>query len=114
MSSNLEFFDPTKGFGFSSDARVQFPAAADLLSTLDRLGIARALVFHYEAKAFHPGLGNRRLWDELQSTPGAENRLFPCAVIAPVTRYDRAALPELRAAMQNKSVSATRYFSSPN
>ena len=66
---DLEFFDPTKSFGFSADERVQFPAAADLLRELGRQGIARALVFHHEAAAFHPASGNRRLLADIGSTP---------------------------------------------
>ncbi len=109
-----EFFDPTKEFGFCCDVRTQFPTAADLLRDLDRLGIARALAYHNEARAFHPGPGNRSLLREIESTPGAAGRLIPAAVVSPAMCFDKYALPQLKEAMKAERVRALRYFAGGN
>lgn len=109
-ASVMEFFDPTKAIGRSFDRPTEFLTAADLLVSMNRLGIARAVVYHHEARAYHPGPGNRWLLEELDATPEARARLAPAAVVSPALRYDRHALPELRAAMEAGRVRALRYF----
>ncbi len=114
MSHLPEFFDPTKEIGFCCDQRTQFATATDLLHEMDRLGIARALTYHNEARAFHPGPGNRLLLQKIEKTPGARERLIPAAVISPIMRYDNCALPELKMAMKEGRVRGLRYFAGRN
>jgi predicted TIM-barrel fold metal-dependent hydrolase len=110
MSANLELFDPTKTFGPTCDAPPQFLAAADLLAHMDRLGIARALAYYSEARTFLTGLGNEWLLEKLAAVPAAQNRIFPAAVIAPSTRYNRGTLPRLKEHLVAGRIRALRYF----
>lgn len=105
-----ELFDTTKALGPASDRRVQFSAVDDLLRYMDRLGIARALVYLDEARTFHPALGNRWLLERLVDAQAACGRLFPAAVVAPDLRYDRSGLSELKAALAAGTLRALRYF----
>lgn len=114
MTADLELFDPTKSFGPDSNGRTQFSTATELLSYMDRLGIARALVYYSEARFFMPGEGNALLLEKLASTPAASNRLFPAAVVSPAQRYHRDALEQLQELMQTERLRALRYFGSYN
>ena len=66
MNADLEFFDSTKGFGFSADERVQFSAVADLLGALDRLGIAR-VGFSSRGQSVSSGSGKSALAARIRS-----------------------------------------------
>ena len=111
MTANFELFDPTRSFGPTCDAPPQFLTATDLLTAMDRLGIARSLVYYSEARSFLTGAGNRWLLEKLDATPGARNRLIPAAVISPATRFNRDALPQLKEQMEQGRIRALRYFS---
>ncbi len=55
--------------------------ASELLTEMDRLGIAEALVYHAMAMDGHPEEGNARLMREIAGQP----RLHPCWVLLPTT-----------------------------
>ncbi|MEO6906899.1 MAG: amidohydrolase family protein [Abditibacteriaceae bacterium] len=111
MTANFELFDPTKSFGPTCDAPPQFLTAADLLTAMDRLGIARSLVYYSEARSYLTGAGNRWLVEKLDATPGAQNRLIPAAVISPAARFNSDTLPQLKEQMEQGRIRALRYFS---
>jgi predicted TIM-barrel fold metal-dependent hydrolase len=110
MIANLELFDPTRTFGPTCDAPPQFLTAAELLAAMDRLGIARALAYYSEARSYLTGAGNEWLLEKLAATPGAQDRLIPAAVISPATRFNRGALPQLKAHLGAGRIRALRYF----
>ncbi len=110
MTTNLEFFDPTKSFGLRSNEPAQFREASDLLREMDRLGIARSLVYYSEARDYLTGEGNRWLLEKLDETPNAKNRLWPAAVVSPSTRFNRGALSQLEEYMADGRIRALRYF----
>jgi len=82
MTGLPPLFDSTKYIGTGFPERPDFPAGADLLAHLDRLGIDRAVVWHTEARGPHPMAGNEQLVREIAAA-GAQDRLIPALAIAP-------------------------------
>ncbi len=61
-----------------TDARVPWKRAA-LLADMRHAGIHGALVYHWLAREYDPGYGNRVLLEEI----AGEERLWPCWVLLP-------------------------------
>lgn len=78
---------------------------AELLTEMDRLGIAEALVYHASAREGHPTEGNRRLLDLL----AGQDRLHPCWVLLPDTG-EMGPPQGVVAEMVSRGVRAARIF----
>ena len=106
----LMLFDANGSFGSGAKARPDLETPADLLAHMDRLGIARALVWHVAARDLNPTWGNRRLGQAIQATDGAEERLTPTYTIAPTMLYEPGAMEDLVGAMSSGQVRALWVF----
>ncbi len=109
MPIPTSLFDVNARVGYSSWEEPDFRRIGDLLAHLDRLGIARALVWHVAARDFHTRWGNERLLAEIASTPGAQGRLLPAFVLTPTMLHERGALEALVQRMEQHQVRAVRY-----
>ena len=57
-------------FGNSSYGAPAFPTPKEVLAHIDRLGVARSLVWNIESRDGNCPWSNRRLLDEIARTPG--------------------------------------------
>lgn len=99
MSAPLPLFDANGCFGKPATGGSDFPTIAARLAHMDRLGISRALVWNTEAQQHNATASNRKLLDEIASTPGASGRIVPSLVISPLMLYERDGVAALRRQM---------------
>lgn len=78
----------------------------DILSAMDRAGIAGALVYAGWARDYAPGYGNERLYEELAKN----DRFYGCYVIAPGYTGSFLKPDEFISDMKNKRMVATKMF----
>jgi hypothetical protein len=105
-----QLFDANGQVGYGARSRPDFPTCRDLLKHMDRLGIARSLVWSTTARDQHPATGNRRLLAELDSLEAASRRrLTPSLVIAPTMLYEPGAVDDLARSIQS-GIRALRVF----
>ncbi|MHB9129866.1 MAG: amidohydrolase family protein [Armatimonadota bacterium] len=109
MASLPTLFNANALVGFSAAARPDFPACADLLEHMDRLGIARSLTYHAAAKDFNQRWGNSKLLEDIASTPGARERIIPAFSIAATMLYERGTLDWLKDTMAEQGIRALRF-----
>ncbi len=81
-------FDVNAAFGKPAFGDTEFPTVADRLQEMDRLGIARALVWNLEAAQNHPLASNQKLLDAIAATPGATGRIFPALAFSDLLLYE--------------------------
>jgi len=103
-------FDVNGAFGCGAFARPDFPEAADLLAHMDRLGVARALAWHAQARDLNPSVGNPKLLQAIEETDGAADRLVPSFVIYPPMFFELGAMDCLLGALESGRVRAVRAF----
>jgi predicted TIM-barrel fold metal-dependent hydrolase len=103
---SLELFDGCVTFGqFVSAGCAARITRENVLSVLDRYGIAEAMVHHEHARIVHPRSdGNRRLLEEIRGL----SRLHPVWVIHPPREGGRAAAARLVGEMREAGVKAAR------
>jgi predicted TIM-barrel fold metal-dependent hydrolase len=76
----LRFFDANCSLGVSDLTVGAAPTGVcSLITEMDRLGIAEALVYHASAAGYSPSFGNAKLAEEL----GGNQRLHGCWVVMP-------------------------------
>jgi predicted TIM-barrel fold metal-dependent hydrolase len=109
MSQDLVLLDANGRFGCSASCPPDYPAAADLLAQLDRLGVSRSVVWDVESRDSNCPMSNHRLLDEIEKTPGAQGRLIPSFTISPTMIYERGALADLKKSMQEHKTRALRF-----
>jgi hypothetical protein len=103
-------FDANGQIGAGARSRPDFAACADLLAQMDRLGIARSLVWRSQARDQHPPTGNARLLEELTSLSEPQRRrLVPSLVICPAMMYEQGSVEGLIAQMK-QGIRALRVF----
>jgi len=110
MTALPPLFDATKYIGAGSTAKPDFPTAADLLAHMDRLGIDRAVAWHVAARDLHPMVGNERLMQEIDATPGARERIIPAFVIMPPMLYERDTMGQFQEMVKTHDIRAFRFF----
>ncbi len=88
-----------------TDARVPWKREA-LLADMQHADIHGALVYHWLAREYDPGYGNRVLMDEI----AGHERLFPCWVLVPNHTGEMPPGAEVVAQMQARGVRAARMF----
>jgi len=110
MTEQLLLFDANGPVGFGPRAAPDFASCKDLLRHMDRLGIARSLVWSTQARDHHPATGNRALLDELKALGPARDRLVPSLVIAPSMLYERGSAQEFVAIVRAGTTRAVRLF----
>jgi len=109
MSSLPVLFDANRTLGSGASMPVDFHSATDLLTEMDRLGIARTLVWHQAAQDCHARTANELLLEELANTPGAAERLVPAFCISPVVPYETGTLDWLKTKMTAHGSRALRF-----
>jgi predicted TIM-barrel fold metal-dependent hydrolase len=103
-------FDVNAQFGCGARQTPDFPRAADLVAHLDYLGIDRALAYHATARDLDGYFGNRELLQEIQSTPGAAQRLVPAFVVEASDYYKEGAMDFYAEQLRSGRVKALRVF----
>ena len=107
---SIEFFDCNTMIGRRIQRNpLEFKTVEDLIREMDHLAIARALVYHSQAKEYSPSIGNEQLLREIATHP----RLHPCWVVMPGYTDEMEKPERLVPAMIGKSVRAVRMFPSP-
>ena len=102
MSTMPWLFDANGEIGYGSTRFPDFPTCRDRLAHMDRLGIARSLVWSCQGRDQNPPTGNRRLLAELDTlTPFERRRLVPSLVISPSMLYEKGGVDDLVSMMQN-------------
>jgi len=104
-------FDANGPIGCGATAAPEYRTPADLLDRMDRLGIARALVWSVPARDHHPALGNQQLLADLDALPAAQrDRLVPSLVIASAMLYENHSTDELVELVRSNGTRALRVF----
>ncbi|WP_420454335.1 amidohydrolase family protein [Rubrivirga sp.] len=93
------------GMNGPTDARVLWKPSS-LLADLEHAGIHGALVWHWLAREYDPGYGNRVLLEEVAD----HDRLLPCWVLVPHHMGEMAPGPEVVAEMRERGVRAAKMF----
>lgn len=88
-----------------TDARIPWKLSS-LLDDMRHTGLHGALVYHWLAREYDPGYGNRALLDEI----AGKDRLFPCWVLLPHHAGEMAPGYAVVAEMQERGVRAARMF----
>lgn len=88
-----------------TDARIPW-RRHELLADMAHTGLHGALVYHWTAREYDPGYGNRRLMAEIDG----HDRLLPCWVLLPHHAGEMPPGPEVVAQMQAHGVRAARLF----
>jgi predicted TIM-barrel fold metal-dependent hydrolase len=103
----LRYLDCCASIGMHgpTDARIPWKKQA-LLDDMRHTGIHGALVYHWLAREYDPGYGNRSLLEEI----AGEDRLFPCWVLLPHHAGEMPPGPEVVAEMQARGVRAAKMF----
>lgn len=108
---NLSFFDCDCVIGRRHKLQPgSFWETEKLITEMDRLGIAKALVYHAEALEEHPILGNETLMKEIQHQP----RLEPVWLVLPNHTGDFHEPAELIKLLKQHQVRFVRMFPSSN
>jgi predicted TIM-barrel fold metal-dependent hydrolase len=109
MSKVPVLVDANGSFGKKSSGEPDYPAIADRLAYMNRFGISRALVWNVESLQNHAGSSNRKLLDEIASTPGARGRIIPCLSISGFMDYETGGVKQLVAQMKEGATRALRF-----
>ena len=108
---NLSFFDCDCILGRRNKVQPgSFWETDQLLAEMDRLGIAKALVYHAEALEYHPTPGNFTLMEEIKDQP----RLEPVWIVLPNHTGDFFEPDELIGLLKQHDVHFVRMFPSAN
>lgn len=107
MSLPLRYIDSCASIGMHgpTDARVPWKTT-DLLSDMAHTGIHGTLVWHWLAREYHQGYGNRVLLEEVSTS----NRLYPCWVLVPHHADEMPPGPEVVGHMLDHGVHAAKLF----
>ena len=108
-TAHLRLFDANGSFGNPATSAPDCATAAVRLAHMDRLGIARSLVWNVEATQSNPLAANRRLLDEIAHTPGAAGRLVPALVVSGLIPYEGGGIEGFAAQMKEGRTRALRF-----
>ncbi len=103
------WFDVNGTIGRSCRGDGDFESAAERLDFMDRLGVARALVWNREALHHHPLPCNGALLEELRRTPCARDRLFPVLAFSGLLLLERNGVALLKSQLKAAAVRALRF-----
>ncbi|MFQ5569379.1 MAG: amidohydrolase family protein [Rhodothermales bacterium] len=105
--TSLRYLDCHASLGMHgpTDARVPWKRSS-LLDDMRHAGIHGALVWHWTAREYDPGYGNRLLLEEI----AGQERLFPCWVLVPHHSGEMPPGPDLAGQMQEQGVRAAKMF----
>ncbi|MBI2442194.1 MAG: amidohydrolase family protein [Lentisphaerae bacterium] len=103
-------FDANGRFGAGINTPTAHPRAADLLAHLDRLGVARSVVWHTSAATDHLPTANARLLEQIALNGQARNRLIPAFGFSAQMLYEHGAVDALAAMITSKSGSRALRF----
>ncbi|RKY74301.1 MAG: hypothetical protein DRQ14_02605 [Candidatus Latescibacterota bacterium] len=104
--SPLRLFDANAMVGRWPTEKLAFHDLEGMLTTMDRLGIDEALVWHSLSRFYDPMEGNRKLMEEIGDHP----RLHPCWVLVPPFTSDAGTVEEVMADMRKNGVRAVKFF----
>ena len=104
-----KFFDCNKYFGSSFKENPDYPNISDLLASMDRLNIDRAVAWHTDARVMYPMAGNEKLLQEIESVC-AQDRIIPSLIIAPSMIDDSTVMGNFLNIVKTHNIRAFHYF----
>jgi len=104
-------FDVNGSFGKGAAGEASFATIRDRLDFMDRFGISRSLVWNVESVQYHALSSNRRLCDEIHSTPSAPERIVPALSLSGLMTYERDGIAGLVEQMTGMHTRALRFTS---
>jgi len=107
----MSYWDVNCLVGRWPSADLAYHDLAGLLTRMDQLGIARALVGHTHSLTFDPTAGNATLVAQLAAaSPEVRARLWPVWSVVPPVTGEQGTLSELGAQLAQHSVRAVRLY----
>ena len=104
----IQWFDGNCGVGQRmTPGPLEWYHPAGLTAELERIGIGKALVYHFFAKEASPQIGNQRLMEEI--IPQSPS-LHPCWVLLPEGTKEMEPIEQIVARMSEARVGAARMF----
>lgn len=97
-------------YGFSSYADTGFSTVQDIVKHMDRLGVARSLIWYVPSRDFEPLWGNSRMLDDISGDPSTRGRLIPAFTVSPAILYSEDSLKELIVLIEKENICALRLF----
>ena len=88
-------------YGLGAYSQPDYPDLCDLLSEMDRLGIWQTVAYHLNARDLHPVFGNRFLFEDIENTPGAKDRIIPALAANPAMEVGKGELEYLEDCLKN-------------
>lgn len=82
-------------YGLGAYEKPDYPSLADLLASMDRLGIWQTVAYHSNARDLHPVFGNRFLLEDIEKTPGAKERVVPALAANPAMLVGKGEMEHL-------------------
>ena len=109
MNTLPTLFDVNASYGKGAMGAPEFATIADRIAHMDRLGIARAVVWNVESRQHHALASNDTLLDDIARTPGAADRIVPALAISPIMLYERDGVAQLRRQIEGPRARALRF-----
>jgi len=97
-------------FGMGAYGKPEYPELSDLLNQMDRLGIWQTVAYHSNACDLHPVFGNRFLFEDIENTPGAKERIIPAIAANPAMLAGKGEMEYLEDCLKNKKAACVILF----
>ncbi len=97
-------------FGMGAYEKPEYPELKDLLNHMDRLGIWQTVAYHSNACDLHPVFGNRFLFEDIEKTPGAKERIIPAIAANPAMLVGNGEMEYLEDCLINKKAAVIVLF----
>ena len=104
MSQIPFLFNVNGSFGCGNSSKPDYYNAAELIKQMDRLGVDRALVWHL------PVGSNEELMNQIESTPGASDRLIPAYTATVLSGFNSNDIRMIREAVSSGRIKAIRIY----
>jgi predicted TIM-barrel fold metal-dependent hydrolase len=109
MDNPPVLFDANAYFGRPANSPADVPTLAARLAHMNRLGIARSLVWNSDARQHNALASNRQLLDEIARTPGARGRIVPALTVSGLLTYEAGGIRAFLDQMQEGDTRALRF-----
>lgn len=97
-------------FGMGAYDQPQYPNLSDLLNQMDRLGIWQTVAYHSNSCDLHPVVGSRFLFEDIENTPGAAERIIPAIAANPAMLAGNGEMEYLEDCLKNKKAACVVLF----
>jgi len=97
-------------YGMGAYGIPQYPALSDLLCHLDHMGVWQTVAYHSNACDLHPVFGNRFLFEDIEKTPGAKERVIPALAVNPAMLAGKGEMEYIEDCLGNKKAACLIVF----